>query len=119
MSIILYTAHPSRRDVPTHYIRQIGEPVTLHNGVGEGALAGHYSPEWFKDGVPLANANVSRGEDFSLNIESVKLSDSGAYVSSVNLRNDNGVIEYTILEHDSPIRLTVYGEFPNALYNAN
>ena len=89
--------------------------MILRNGVGEGALGEHYCPRWFKDGLPLTNANVSRGNDFSLHIEAVKLSDAGAYVSSVTISNGN-VNEYTIQENDRPIRLTVFGEFLNSTY---
>jgi hypothetical protein len=107
-------AHPSRVNVPTEYIIQVGEPVTLVNGVGEGALAEHYSATWFKDGLPLADANVSRGKDFSLHIEAVEFMDAGEYLSSVTIQNDNGA-EYTVLENDHPIQLTVYGKFLDAL----
>ena len=92
--------------------------MTILNGVGEGALAQHYSPQWFKDRVPLDNANVSRGEDFSLNIESVELSDSGGYVSSVTLKNEEGMNEYIIPEHDRPIQLTVYSELLDVFLQA-
>ena len=113
--ILCLIAHPRRVNIQTHFIRQVGEPVILLNGVGEGALGEHYSPRWFKDGLLLTNANVSRGNDFSLHVEAVKLSDAGAYVSSVSIWNGN-FIEYTIQENDRPIRLTVFGEFLNSTY---
>ena len=105
----MYIAHPSRLNVPTEYIIQVEEPVTLVNGVGEGALAEHYSATWFKNGLPLADANVSRGKDFSLHIEAVELSDAGEYVSSVTI-DDIGHV-YIVEENEHPIILTVFSEF--------
>jgi hypothetical protein len=102
-------AHPTRKHIPTCYIKQVGEPVTLRSGVGEGALAAHYTSRWFKDGFQLENANVSRGKDFSLHIEAVELSDAGEYVSSVTI-DDIGHV-YIVEEHERPIILTVFSEF--------
>ena len=88
--------------------------MTLPCGVGEGALAAHYTPTWFKDGVPLQKANISRGNDFSLHIKAVDLSDAGKYLSTVALlkdpESDNGLTEYSVEENEHPIILTVFSE---------
>ena len=89
---MLLTAHPSRGNVPTQYIKEVGEPVKLLSGVGEGVLADHYHAEWFKGHLQLDNSNISRGEDFSLIIEAVELSDDGEYFSRVTISN-NGKTE--------------------------
>ena len=92
--------------------------MTLHSGVGEGALAAHYTSRWFKDGFQLENANVSRGKDFSLHIEPVELSNAGEYVSSVTI-DDIGHV-YIVEENERPIILTVFSEFScykNTLHN--
>ena len=85
--------------------------MTLRSGVGEGALAAHYTSRWFKDGFQLDNANVSRGKDFSLHIEAVELSHAGKYSSDVTLRKDNGLNEYIVEESERPITVTVFSEF--------
>ena len=84
--------------------------MTLQCGVGEGALAEHYTPWWFKDLVPLENANISRGSDFSLHIEAVDLSDAGKYSSAVTLLGENGLTEYSVAENKRPLMLTVFSE---------
>jgi hypothetical protein len=86
--------------------------VTLRSGVGEGALAGHYSAEFYKttstENTELTN--VSRGEDYSLTISSLQLSDSGTYEPSVSITTVNGDIFY-YLKNPPTITLTVYSKF--------
>ena len=104
-------AYPSRKNVQDHYIVKHGESVTLRSGVGEGALAAHYSPQWFKGFLPLRDSNISRGKDFSLHIEAVQVSDDGMYFSRVIIFNDNGLAQHVVEENKNPIVLTVFGEF--------
>lgn len=105
-SSFVCAAHPSRQDVRSRYVEEVGESVTLSSGVGDGALAAHYSAKWFKDGLELEDGNISRGEDFSLHIASLRLSDSGSYYSDVTVKDQN---EYST-EHKTHIQLTVYSE---------
>ena len=108
----MYIAYPSRENVPTHYMKQVGEPVTLLMGVGEGALAAHYIPRWSKDGNMLKNANISRGKDFSLHIEAVELSDTGEYTSTVIDADSEGhLVYYIVNENEQSITLTVFSKF--------
>ena len=88
--------------------------MTLHCGVGEGALATHYSTRWSNNNSVLKNANVSRGKDFSLHIEAVRLDHAGAYHCEVTLSIEGR--PYAI--ESLTIILIVFGEFLNALnYN--
>ena len=85
--------------------------MTLHCGVGEGALAAHYSARWSNDTLPIENANVSREKNFSLHLEAVKFRDAGAYDCEVTISAEGR--DYNI---ESPtIILIVFGEFLNAL----
>jgi hypothetical protein len=83
--------------------------VTLRSGVGEGALAAHYSAEFYKTTSTEYTelTNISRGEDFSLTISSLQLSDSGTYEPSVSITTGNGDIFY-FLQNPPTITLTVY-----------
>ena len=103
-------AYPIRKNVQTHYTIQVGQSVTLLMGVGEGALAAHYTPTWSRNGATLENANISRGEDFSLYIGAVDLSDAGDYTSSVTVDAEGN--DYILNERH--VMLTVFGKFLNA-----
>ena len=82
--------------------------MTIRSGVGEGALAAHYTADFYKDRY-IEVTNVSRGDDFSLTISSVELSDSGTYVPSVSIDIGNG--EMYPVPYLPTITLTVYSEF--------
>ena len=112
------SAIPRKEEVPEYYERHVGESVTLRSGVGEGALAAHYTASFYKttstENTELTN--VSRGEDFSLTISSLQLSDSGTYEPSVSITTMNGDIFY-YLSNPSTITLTVYSKFSLFIYN--
>ena len=114
MSHVIYTitAVPRQEEVPEYYEKHVGESVTLRSGVGEGALAAHYSAEFYKTTSTEYTelTNISRGEDFSLTISSLQLSDSGAYEPSVSITTGNGDIFY-FLQNPPTITLTVYSKF--------
>lgn len=94
--------------MPTTYYTHVGESVTLLSGVGAGALASRYDAEWTKDGY-IPYSNISRGDDFSLNIYSVDHSDNGTYNSEVIVTTGT---EGTYLVPDGkPIDLIVYGQY--------
>ena len=64
--------------------------MIIRSGVGEGALASHYTAVFYKNGLTFTN--VSRGEDFSLKILSLELSDSGTYKPSISITTGSGDI---------------------------
>ena len=89
--------------------------MTLLSGVGPGALEEHYRARWFRRyQTGVTDASILDGDDFSLQMESLQLSDSDKYYSVVevcdlpespcpmNLRCSS--------EHETHITLTVYGE---------
>ena len=86
--------------------------MTLLSGVGEGALASHYTAEWTKDGY-IPYTNISRGSDFSLNINSVDISDNGTYTSEVIITPGSGGTH--LVPSGRPINLIVYGQYREAL----
>jgi hypothetical protein len=106
---ITLLAIPRKEEVPEYYERHVGESVTLRSGVGEGALAAHYTASFYKttSNEIMELTTVSRGEDFSLTISSLQLSDSGTYEPSVSITTMNGDIFY-YLRNPSTITLTVY-----------
>ncbi|CAI8057726.1 hypothetical protein GBAR_LOCUS31444 [Geodia barretti] len=106
---ITLLAIPRKEEVPEYYERHVGESVTLRSGVGEGALAAHYTASFYKttSNEITELTTVSRGEDFSLTISSLQLSDSGTYEPSVSITTMNGDIFY-YLRNPSTITLTVY-----------
>ena len=115
MLMLTISAIPRKEEVPEYYERHVGESVTLRSGVGEGALAAHYTASFYKttstENTELTN--VSRGEDFSLTISSLQLSDSGIYEPSVSITTIttvNGDIFY-YLRNPPTITLTVYSKF--------
>ena len=114
LSHVIYTitAVPRQEEVPEYYEKHVGESVTLRSGVGEGALASHYSAEFYKTTSTAYTelTNVSRGEDYSLTISSLQLSDSGIYEPSVSITTENGEIFY-YLQNPPPITLKVYSKF--------
>ena len=106
------SAIPRKEEVPEYYERHVGESVTLRSGVGEGALAAHYTASFYKTTSSEITelTNVSKGEDFSLTISSLQLSDSGTYEPSVSITTMNGDIFY-YLRNPPTITLTVYSKF--------
>ena len=111
MTCFNHPAHPDRNvDIPETYEVQVGKPVTLRNGVGEGKLANHYLVQWYKGFDVLAGANISRGDDLSLLLSSVQLSDNGSYFSMVTVVNDDGDVEHNV-GPDIVINLVVYREY--------
>ena len=103
----LILARPRPRQVKTYHERAVGESVTLRSGVGEGALAGHYTAYFYKNSTHFTN--VSRGDDFSLTLTSLQLSDSGIYTPVVRILTGNGDIY--LVQNLSPITLAVYREY--------
>lgn len=86
----------------------------MKSGVSEGALGGHYHAMFYKtcEDSYLAFDNITRGDDFSLTIPSVKLSDTGTYIAEVLIKYTplNSALEksYPVLTQE--ISLTVYSE---------
>lgn len=103
----LILARPRPRQVETYHERHVRESVTLRSGVGEGALARHYTAYFHKNSTHFTN--VSRGDDFSLTLTSLQLSDSGIYTPTVRIETGNG--EIYLVPDLSPITLVVYSEF--------
>ena len=103
----LILARPRPRQVETYHERAVGESVTLRSGVGEGALAAHYTAYFDKNSTHFTN--VSRGDDFSLTLTSLQLSDSGIYTPTVRIETGNGDIY--LVPDLSPITLAVYSEY--------
>ena len=108
-------AHPHRHyDGPSRHVKRVGEPVRICNGVGEGSLGNHYRVQWYKNSIDLNEGSITRGEDFSLLLESVKRSDSGVYHSDVTVYDANNQnIEYVVTP-DILIELIVYRKLHNA-----
>ena len=110
-----FAAFPSSRQVRTTYVRRVGESVTMHSGVSEGALGGHYNARFYKicEDRFRAYANLSRGEDFSLTLPSVQLSDSGTYTAEIIIMfsalNSEITQKYPVPTEE--ISLTVYSKF--------
>ena len=92
-----------------YYELEEGESVTLRSGVGEGALADHYTAVFYRKEPFVEFTNISRGNDFSLTLTSLELSDSGVYIPSVTIETGSSS---TYLVRELPtITLTVYSEF--------
>ena len=104
-----------RQAVQTTYTVPVGGSVTLPSGVGPGALREHYRARWFKGlHTEVTDANILDGDDFSLQMESLQLSDSGTYYSVVEVCDLPEIPCPTnpkcVSEHKPPISVTVYGE---------
>ena len=88
--------------------------MTLLSGVGPGALREHYRARWFKGfGTEVTDANILDGDDFSLQMGSLQLSDSGTYYSDVevcDLPESPCMNSRCLSEQKTHISLTVYGE---------
>ena len=85
--------------------------MTLKSGVGEGALADHYTATFWKANSShyIELTDVLSGDDFSLTLSSLQFSDSGMYMPSITITIGNGEI-YPILNLPT-ITLTVYSKF--------
>ena len=78
--------------------------------MGEGALAEHYTVIFTRQ-TPYYEefTNVSRGEDFSLTLTSLDVSDSGTYKPKVSIKVSGGGI--FLVKNLPDIKLIVYSKF--------
>jgi len=74
---IVIAAYPGRDEsIPRRYEELVGQPVRLLNGVGEGALAGHYHVQWYKGFNRVTETeeiSYESGDGFALLIASMKM----------------------------------------------
>ena len=105
---IAIAAYPHRdQSIPRRYEVAVGQPVRLLNGVGEGALVGHYHVRWdkgFNRVTETEGVSYERGDDLSLLFASVKMSDSGTYRPTVTVSDEHYV------EPEIHIELVVYSK---------
>lgn len=112
----LHAACPiHRKTVQTRYTVPVGGSVTLLSGVGPGALREHYRARWYRGfGREVTDANILDGDDFSLQMESLQLSDNDTYYSVVEVcglpESPCPMTPRCSSEHETHISLTVYGE---------
>lgn len=103
-----------RQTVQTTYTVPVGGSVTLLSGVGPGALGEHYRARWFRGfHTEVTDANILHEDDFSLQMDSLQLSDSDMYYSDVevcSLPESPCTSPKCSSEQEPHIKLTVYGE---------
>ena len=89
--------------------------MTLLSGVGPGALREHYRGRWFRGfHTEATRASIIDGDDFSLQMGSLQLSDTDIYYSVVEVcelsESPCPMNPRCSSEHETHITLTVYGE---------
>ena len=94
--------------------------MTLLSGVGPGALEEHYRARWYRGfQTEVTDANILDGDDFSLQMESLQLSDSDEYYSDVEVcpspDSPCPMNPRCSSEHETHITLTVYGEIQHCI----
>ena len=105
----------NRQAVQTTYTVPVGGSVTLLSGVGPGALREHYRARWFRGlHTEVKDATILDGDDFSLQMESLQLSDSDTYYSVVEVcdlpESPCPMNPRCSSEHEIHITLIVYGK---------
>ena len=94
-----------------YYARATGDSVTINCGVRQGALVESYTVVW-RRGFQIVNTSDSRftlqretGEDYSLTISELQVSDSTNYTCEVAVQLN---VAYYV--PDVPVKLLVYGK---------